>query len=300
MRILANAQRMGKHIVIFDSENAIDPESAEAAGLDVSKVKYVPCKTIEQTRNSVFNFLNRVEEKKLEGQFVIAVDSLSNLQSEMDFKRMDKDNTSQDTGTKARAMKTLMQTLTNMGGLTRTTVICTSHVYDNPMELFPSLEKNMPGGKSVIYLPSVTVQIARKPMKDDGGKTIDKTIAVGQKSYSGILLRALTRKNRFIKQYLEVEMYLSFANGLNKYYGLLDLLVGFGIVVQTGSTYQLPDGTKLGYYKNFRKNTELWENTFIPELEKKIAIEWKYSSSSSQEEEDELDEVLEDIEDTEV
>jgi hypothetical protein len=168
------------------------------------------------------------------------------------------------------------------------------------MELFPSLEKNMPGGKSVIYLPSVTVQIARKPMKDDGGKTIDKTIAVGQKSYSGILLRALTRKNRFIKQYLEVEMYLSFANGLNKYYGLLDLLVGFGIVVQTGSTYQLPDGTKLGYYKNFRKNTELWENTFIPELEKKIAIEWKYSSSSSQEEEDELDEVLEDIEDTEV
>jgi hypothetical protein len=95
-------------------------------------------------------------------------------------------------------------------------------------------------------------------------------------------------------------MYLSFANGLNKYYGLLDLLVGFGIVVQTGSTYQLPDGTKLGYYKNFRKNTELWENTFIPELEKKIAIEWKYSSSSSQEEEDELDEVLEDIEDTEV
>jgi hypothetical protein len=42
-------------------------------------------------------------------------------------------------------------------------------VYDNPAELFPSIEKNMPGGKSVIYLPSVTVQIARKPLKDDGG-----------------------------------------------------------------------------------------------------------------------------------
>jgi RecA/RadA recombinase len=298
LRILANAQSMGKHVVIFDTENAVDPESAEAAGLDISKVKYVPCKTIEQTRNSIFNFLNRVEEKQLGGQFVIAVDSLSNLQSEMDFKRMDKDNTSQDTGTKARAMKTLMQTLTNMGGLTRTTVICTSHVYDNPMELFPSLEKNMPGGKSVIYLPSVTVQIARKPMKDDGGKTIDKTIAVGQKSYSGVILRALTRKNRFIKQYLEVEMYLSFANGLNKYHGLLDLLVGFGIIVQTGATYQLPDGTKLGYYKNFRKNVELWEKTFIPELEKKIAVEWKYSTSttSQEEQEDEVDDILEDYE----
>ena len=89
----------------------------------------------------------------------------------------------------------------------------------------------MPGGKSVIYLPSVTVQIARKPLKDDGGKTTDSSLTVGQKSYSGIILRALTRKNRFIKQYLEVEMYLSFTNGLNKYYGLLDLMTGFNIIV---------------------------------------------------------------------
>jgi RecA/RadA recombinase len=290
MRILANAQKLGKTVIIFDSENSVDPESAAAAGLDIAKVKYIPCKTIEQTRNAVFNFLTKVEETKLEGKFIIAVDSLSNLQSEMEYKRMDKDNVSMDMGTKARAMKSLMQTLTNMGGYTRTTVIATSHVYDNPAELYPSLEKNMPGGKSVIYLPSVTVQIARKPTKDDGGKTIDNTLTVGQKNYSGIILRALTRKNRFIKQYLEVEMYLSFTHGLNKYYGLLDLLVGFGIVIQTGATYQLPDGTKLGYYKNFRKNINLWEENFIPALEKKIEVEWKYSSSS-QDEEAELDEI---------
>ena len=294
LRILANAQKMGKVVVIFDSENAVDPDSAAAAGLNISKVKYVPCKTIEQTRNSVFNFLTRVEENKLEGQFIIAVDSLSNLQSEMEYKRMDKDNTSMDMGTKARAMKSLMQTLTNMGSYTRTTVIATSHVYDNPAELFPSLEKNMPGGKSVIYLPSVTVQIARRPMKDDGGKTVDSNLTVGQKSYSGIILRALTRKNRFIKQYLEVEMYLSFTTGLNRYYGLLDLMVGFGIIIQTGSTYQLPDGTKIGFYKKFRKDIELWENILIPELEKKINIEWKYSTQTSSDEDIILDQSTDD------
>lgn len=294
LRILANAQKIGKVVVIFDSENAVDPDSAAAAGLDISKVKYVPCKTIEQTRNSVFNFLTRVEESKLEGQFIIAVDSLSNLQSEMEYKRMDKDNTSMDMGTKARAMKSLMQTLTNMGSYTRTTVIATSHVYDNPAELFPSLEKNMPGGKSVIYLPSVTVQIARRPMKDDGGKTVDSNLTVGQKSYSGIILRALTRKNRFIKQYLEVEMYLSFTTGLNRYYGLLDLMVGFGIIIQTGSTYQLPDGTKIGFYKKFRKDIELWENILIPELEKKINVEWKYSTQTSSDEDIILDQSTDD------
>ena len=40
-------------------------------------------------------------------------------------------------------------------------------------------------------------------------------------------------------------MYLSFKTGLDKYYGLLDLAVGFGIVIQNGSTYSLPDGTKV-------------------------------------------------------
>jgi len=294
LRVLANAQKGGKTVVIFDSENAVDPDSATAAGLDITKVKYVPCKTIEQTRNAIFNFLTKVEEKKLEGQFVIAVDSLSNLQSELEYKRMDKDNTSSDMGSKARAMKSLMQTLTNLGAYTRTTVIATSHVYDNPAELFPSIEKNMPGGKSVIYLPSVTVQIARKPLKDDGGKTTDSSLTVGQKSYSGIILRALTRKNRFIKQYLEVEMYLSFTNGLNKYYGLLDLMTGFNIIVQTGATYQLPNGQKLGFYRNFRKDKELWENILIPQLEEKINVEWKYSSKPIQDEETELDQELTD------
>ena len=292
LRILANAQKLGKQVVIFDSENAIDSESASSAGLDITKVKYVPCKTIEQTRNTIFNFLTKVEEKKLEGQFVIAVDSLSNLQSELECKRMGNDNTSSDMGSKARAMKSLMQTLTNLGSYTRTTVIATSHVYDNPTELFPSIEKNMPGGKSVIYLPSVTIQIARKPMKDDGGKTVDSATTVGQKSYSGIILRALTRKNRFIKQYLEVEMYLSFTHGLNKYHGLLDLLTGFNILQGTGATYQLADGTKLGYYRNFRKDTELWEKTLIPELEKKIHTEWKYSTQSNQDADAELDEAI--------
>ena len=167
--------------------------------------------------------------------------------------------------------------------LTKTTIICTNHIYDNPAEMFPSIEKNMPGGKSVVYLPSVTVQIARKPMKSDEGKTVDNDIAVGQKSYAGVILRALTRKNRFIKQYLETEMYLSFANGLDRYYGLIDLLVGMGIVIQAGATYQLPDGTKLGYFKNFRKDSNLWENTLLPQLEAKIKTEWSYSTETADE-----------------
>lgn len=277
LKILANAQKAGKIPVIFDTENAIDPEGAARLGLDISKVKYVPCITIEQTRNSIFKFLTSVQEKGLEGKFIIAIDSLGNLQSEMDMKRMDKESTSSDMGTRAKAMKTLLQTCTNLAALTRTTMVMTNHVYDDPAAMYASIEKNIPGGKAAMYLPSVTVQLARKPMKDDGGKTIDNDMAVAQKNYSGIVIKALTRKNRIIRQYLEAEMYLSFASGLDKYYGLLDLLVGMGVIIQTGSTYTRVDGSKLGYYKNWKRDKSKWDE-FLPILESKIKETWSYSN----------------------
>jgi RecA/RadA recombinase len=281
-KILANAQAEGLVPVIFDTENAIDAEGATRLGLDIAKVKYVPCISIEQTRNALFTFLTSVKEKKLEGKFIVAIDSLGNLQSELELSRMAKDSTSSDMGTKARAMKSLMQTCTNLGAVTQTTVICTNHVYDDPTALFPSIEKNMPGGKSCVFLPSVTVQLARKPVKEDGGKTNDSKLAVGQKSYAGIIIRALTRKNRFIKQYLEGEMFLSFSSGLDRYFGMLDLAVGLGVINQGGATYTLEDGTKIGYYKNFRKDVKLWEETILPKVEQRIKAEWSYSNNTEE------------------
>ena len=131
-------------------------------------------------------------------------------------------------------------------------------------------------------------------MKSDGGKTVDGELAVGQKKYAGIIIRALTRKNRFIKQYLEGEMYLSFASGLDRYYGLVDLAVGVGAVIQTGATYQLEDGTKLGYYKKWRKDEKLWEETILPKLEARIKSEWSYSNEEPDEVPDEkgLDDLI--------
>lgn len=288
-KILAAAQKDGLIPVIFDSENAIDKDGAEALGLDVSKVKYVPTFSIEECRNSIYNFLTKAKEKDQVGKFIIAIDSLGNMESELQINRMEKSSTSADMGSRAKAIKSLLRTCTQLAAITKTTIIVSNHIYDDPSAMFPSLVKEMPGGRSAVYLPSVTVQLARKPMKED--KDLGDKLAVGQKSYSGVVLRALTAKNRFVKQYLEGEMYLSFENGLNKYYGLLELAVGFGVIIQTGSTYTLPDGTKLGYYSKWKNDKELWDKTIIPGIEEKIKSEWKYSNNQGNEQEEIPDEV---------
>lgn len=298
LKILANAQQKGMQVVIYDTEGAIDEESAAKMGLDTSKVKYVNVQTAENTRNSIYKLLKSVKEKGLEGKFIIAIDSLANLQSELELSRMDKENTSSDMGTFAKSIKSLLKTCTNMSTMTKTPILMTNHVYDDPSQMYPTLEKNIAGGKASIYLPSVTVQLARKPVKDDGGKTIEDTKAAGQKSYSGVIIRALTVKNRFIKQYLEGEMYLSFATGLDKYFGLLDIMKEMGVVIANGATYTDWTGEKLGFYKSWRKDEEVW-NKLLPELESRLKQEWSYGNKVGEVPPEEIEDEEEDIEDEE-
>lgn len=292
-KIIANAQKKGLRAIMFDSENAIDKESAERLGIKTNEVKHVSVITIEETKNIIFNTLTKISENpNLHGKFIIIIDSLTNLQSQLELNRMEKESTSADMGSRAKSLKSLLQTCCNMGARTQTTIVCTNWVYDDPSSLFPSIEKNMSGGKGPLYIPTVTVQLTRKPEKPDEGKTNDSTLAAGQKKYSGVKLVGLTRKNRLIKQYLEAEMFLSFDKGLDRYYGLLDLCVSLRVIVQSGATYSLVDGTKLGYYKNFRKDTELWENIIIPQFATAIKSAWAYSSE--QDSDEELSEITED------
>jgi RecA/RadA recombinase len=275
-KILANAQKDGVIPVIFDSENAIDPEGAERLGLDTSKIMHVPIFSIEQCRNSLHKFLMNVKEKGLEGKFIVAIDSLGNLESALETSRIEKDSVSVDMGTRARAIKSLLRTCTQLSAQTKTAIIITNHLYDNPGDLHPTLVKNMPGGKACVYLPSISVQLMRKPVKEDAVKSETGGLAVSQRNYVGIIIRALTAKNRFIKQYLEGEIFVSFGNGADKYHGLLDIAVGLGIIEQTGSTYSF-DGEKLGYAKSFANKELFWES-IIPLIDKKIKVEWAYSS----------------------
>lgn len=293
-KILANAQKQGMIPVIFDSENAIEPESAARMGLDISKVKYVPIFSIEQCRNSIHKFLTAVKEKGLEGKFIIAIDSLGNLQSELETKRIVGDSTSVDMGGKARAMKSLMQNCTQLAATTKTTIICTNHVYDDPAAMYASMVKKTPGGKSLLYQPTVTVQLSRKPVREEDAKNDKGGLSVSQRNYVGIIINALTVKNRIVKQYLEGEIYISFKSGADKYHGLLSLACDLGIMERTGTTYSL-NGVNLGRQSTFHRDSDLWENKVIPLIEEKIKTEWAYSTSSDSQIEDELASVVEEV-----
>lgn len=286
LQAAALAQKKGKRILIFDSENAIDREFASNLGLDVSKVKYFPVKSIEQCKNSMYAFLDFVDKQGMKGQFFILVDSLGGMMSEMDFKRLEDESTSADMGTLAKSMKGFIKMMTIMSARTKTTIVCTNHIFDNPGQMFPAIEKNMSGGKSVKYFSSTVLQLSAVQVKEDDKdrKTGDEA-AIGSKGMTGIAIRGLSIKNRVVKPYMEGDMYISWQKGLRKYYGLLNLAQEFDLIYnKAGKLYVRAENEGeadryIGTKVEIQTSKKFWDE-FIPTLQKKIDEHWTYNGAN--------------------
>ena len=276
-KILANAQKAGLMPVIFDTEIAVDEASTRGVGLDPENTKYVPVNTIGECRNQLLAFLDGIEKNGLQGKFIVSIDSLGNLASDKEVEDAEKGKMAMDMGLRAKSLKSMMRLLTYKAAKTNTTILFSNHTYDDPAAMYPSLVKHQSGGKGPVYLASVLVQLATRNEKQDDSNDGDEMLPEANK-YSGATLRALTVKNRFIPPFLQCEIYLNFKTGLDKYAGLKDMAVNHGVIIQNGSTYALPDGTKLGYYKNWKSKDELWEEKILPNLEKNLQEKYCYSS----------------------
>ena len=276
-KILANAQQKGMIPIIFDTEVAVENEGAENVGLNTSNVKYVPVDTVENCRNQIMAFLDEVEkEPELHGKFIISIDSLGNLASSKEIHDAESNKGAMDMGLRAKQLKSMMRMITFKAAVTGTTVICSNHTYADPGALHPTLVKQQAGGSGPIYMASILVQMAAKKERTDSSNNDDEALSESR-NYSGVTLRMLTVKNRFIPAFLQGEAYLNFKTGLEKYSGLKDVAVAHGIVQQHGSTYSMGD-KKLGYYKNWRNDEDTWNN-ILPKLESSISEKYRYGKS---------------------
>jgi len=166
-----------------------------------------------------------------------------------------------------------MRMITYKAAITGTTIIASNHTYADPGALHPTLVKQQAGGSGPIYMASILVQMAAKKEKTDSSNESDVALTESR-NYSGVTLRMLTVKNRFVPAFLQCEAYLNFKTGLDKYSGLRDIAVAHNIIQQNGATFAMGD-KKLGYYKNWRKDETLWQEILVS-LEKSIKDKYRY------------------------
>jgi recombination protein RecA len=278
-KIMANAQKKGMHVVYFDTENALDKNTAENLGCDATKIKHCPIEVIEDCRNQMVKFLKTVIEKGLQGKVIIAIDSLGNLISAREAKIIDDGKDSADMGARAVSLKSMLRAITHAAAKANTPIVFTNHTYDNPGALYPTLVKSQSGGSGPLYMSSVLLQMATKQervSRSDNKNATDETTPLS-KDINGLTMRALTTKNRFIPPFLECELYLNFKSGISKYSGLLEMAEGYGVLTKQGHRHVLGDEV-LGFYKDWKDDDQVW-NKILPKLEEKLQSELKFNKA---------------------
>ena len=294
-KIMANAQKKGMYVAYFDTEGALDEATAKRLGCDTSKIKHVPSEITEHCRNEIVQFLNTIVENKLQGKVLIVIDSLGNLITAQEKKKIEEGSETLDMGNRSKQLKSLMRAVTHAAAKANCPVVFTNHIYDDPSQLHPTAIKKQAGGSGPLYMSSVIVQMAKKTERAEDSKNKDSNTESTfiSKGINGVTMRALTTKNRFVTPFLEIEMYLNFRTGLNKYSGLLEMAEGYGVIEKNGHRHSF-NGESLGFFKDWKEDEKIW-NQILPILEVKLQTELCFKNETGEQTVDIDEEAGEDV-----
>jgi len=216
-------------VFYFESESAISKQFITDRGIDARRVAIVPVATVQQFRTQAVKILDKYLEGKEKPPMLFVLDSLGNLSTDKEMADIADGKDTRDM-TRAQLVRGAFRVLTLKLGKAKVPLIVTNHVYDVVGSYVPM--KKMGGGSGLEYAASGIIFLGKKKDKDKDG------------SISGAIITATLKKSRLTIENKKVETRLNYTNGLDKYYGLIDLAIKFGVFKKVSTRIELPDGSK--------------------------------------------------------
>ena len=147
--------------------------------------------------------------------------------------------------------------------------------------MFPTTE--MGGGSGLKYAASSIVFLSKK--KDKNGTEV-----------VGNIVHCKNHKSRLTIENKMVDVRLSYEKGLDRYYGLLELAIKYGIFKQMSTRIELPDGTTQ-FGKTINNNPEKYFTEEVMQLlDAAAGKEFKYGTTDIPLEDEEVEAEAEVIE----
>jgi RecA/RadA recombinase len=231
-------------------------------GIDPDRVGIFPVATVEQFRHQAIKIVDSYKEMKEKKPILIVLDSLGMLSTEKEMTDTAEGKGTRDM-TRAQVIKATFRVLTLKLGQAHIPMIMTNHTYAVVGAYVPM--KEMGGGSGLKYAASTIVYLSKK--KDKVGTDV-----------VGNIIKCQTYKSRLTKENQVVEVQLNYSSGLNRYYGLVELAIKYGIFKKVSTRIELPDGTKV-YESVINKDPEKYFTKEIMEqLEVAAGKEFKYGN----------------------
>ena len=249
-------------VIFFESESAITKEIIEDRDIDSSRMVVMPVTTVQEFRHQTIQVLDKyISQNKSERKPILLVlDSLGMLSTTKEMEDTQAGKETRDM-TRAQIVKAAFRVLTLKLAKAKVPLVITNHTYDVVGSMFP--QKEMGGGSGLKYAASSIVYLSKKKEKD-GTEII------------GNIIHCKNYKSRLTKENKVVDVRLTYDKGLDRYYGLLDLALKYGIFKQVSTRIELPDGSKT-FGKTINNNpTKFFTPEIIEQLDAVCAKEFKY------------------------
>jgi len=236
------------YVFYFDTESAVTKKMMSSRGIDPARIIIVEPVTIQEMKHKALTILNKYIEAKAKDRPPMAyvLDSLGQLSTTKEVEDSESGAETKDM-TRTAQIKAAFRVLRLKLAKAKVPWFITNHVYTmvgsygNP--------KEMSGGSGLKYAADQILFLTKS--KDRDGDTKPGAVVHGN------FIKVTAKKSRLTKENSFVKVKLSYATGLDRYYGLLDIALKGGVVMKEGKKNKFPNG-EMAFENAIYNNPEKW------------------------------------------
>ena len=216
-------------VLYFESESALTKQMIIDRGIDPERMIILPVTTIQEFTHQALKVVETHSEGQEDRPLMMCLDSLGMLSTTKEVTDISEGKETKDM-TRAQLVKGAFRVLTLKLGKAGIPLLVTNHTYKQVGTMFP--QNVMGGGSGIQYAASTIVFLSKRKEKDG-------TDVVGN------VIHCKNYKSRLTKENKRVDVLLRYDQGLNRYYGLIELAEDAGIFTKVSTRYEMPDGSKV-------------------------------------------------------
>jgi recombination protein RecA len=270
--VVADTQRKGGVAVVIDTENAAAPEFWKSLGVDLSKLLYVQCETVEDIFAQMEKMIAIVRKSNKDRILTIIVDSVAAASTKVELES-DHGKDGFATG-KSIIISKAMRKITTMIGRQKVLTVFTNQLRQNLNAMAFGDKYVVSGGKALAYHCSVRVRLNNTGKLKKGEEII------------GNECKAVVIKNRMGPPQRQANFDIYFDSGIADYSSWIKVLKEQNLIKQGGAyyTYKKNDGSEWKFQSKDFVSTMQNDKTLSEEIYLKIcdAVVMKYKDPNSQ------------------
>ena len=269
--VVADTQKKGGIAVVIDTENAAAPEFWKSLGVDLSKLLYVQCETVEDIFEKMEQMIGIVRKSNKDRILTIIVDSVAAASTKVELES-DHGKDGYATG-KSIIISKAMRKITTMIGRQKVLTVFTNQLRQNINAMAFGDKYVVSGGKSLAYHCSVRVRLNNTGKLKKGEEVI------------GNECKAVVVKNRMGPPQRQASFDIYFDSGIADYGSWIKVLKENNLIKQGGAyyTYKKDDGSEWKFQSKDFVETMKTDKTLSEEVYLKIcdSVIMKYKDPNS-------------------